>query len=131
MIFHHIFHSFFLIMNLTVGHNNCYINVIYFLFPSDSEIVVAGGKSVWDSWDWITVEKYNVHTGDPLTLIRVSCQSIPKEGLVGLLLIPTDVGLFIPTPQCPSFGTVLRDLSFLRKKLPDFESSVKVKFLRD
>ena len=126
-------------MNLTVGHNNCYINVIYFLFPSDSEIVVAGGKSVWDSWDWITVEKYNVHTGDPLTLIRVSCQSILKEGLVGLLLIPTDVGLliptdvglFIPTSQCPSFGTVLRDLSFLRKKLPDFESSVKVKFLRD
>ena len=84
-------------MNLTVGHNNCYINVIYFLFPSDSEIVVAGGKSVWDSWDWITVEKYNVHTGDPLTLIRVSCQSILKEGLVGLLLIPTDVGLLIPT----------------------------------
>ena len=114
MIFHHIFHSFFLIMNLTVGHNSCYINVIYFLFPSDSEIVVAGGKSVWDSWDWITVEKYNVHTGDPLTLIRVSCQSTLK-GLVGLLLIPTDVGLFIPTPQCPSFGTVLRDLSFLRK----------------
>ena len=128
MIFHHIFHSFFLIMNLTVGHNNCYINVIYFLFPSDSEIVVAGGKSVWDSWDWITVEKYNVHTGDPLTLIRVSCQSILKEGLVGLLLIPTDVGLFIPTPQCPSFGTVLRDLSFLRKNCQTLRARSRSRF---
>ena len=40
---------------------------------------------------------------DVLTLIRVACQPTLKEWLVGIL-IPTDVGLLIPTLQ--SFGTV-------------------------
>ena len=57
-----------------------------------------------------------------LTLIRVACQPIValKEWLVGIL-IPTDVGLLIPTPQCHAFGTVKK-----RQKTLAFESSVEV-----
>ena len=40
-----------------------------------------------------------------LTLIRVASQPTLKEWLVGIL-IPTDVGLLIPTTQCHTFGTV-------------------------
>ena len=29
-----------------------------------------------------------------------------SKGVAVGILIPTDVGLLIPTPQCPSFGTV-------------------------
>ena len=42
-----------------------------------------------------------------------------KEWLVGIL-IPTDVVLLIPTPQCHAFGTVKT------AKTLDFESSVEV-----
>ena len=38
-----------------------------------------------------------------LTLIRVASQPTLKEWLVGIL-IPTDVGLLIPTTQCHAFG---------------------------
>ena len=41
-----------------------------------------------------------------LTLIRVASQPTRKEWLVGIL-IPTDVGLLKPTPQCHAFSTVL------------------------
>ena len=40
-----------------------------------------------------------------LTLIRVASQPTLKGWLVGIL-IPTDVGLLIPNPQCHAFGTV-------------------------
>ena len=53
------------------------------------------------------------------TLIRVACQPTLKEYLVGILIL-TDVGLLVPTPQCPSFGTVKHG------KNACFESSVEV-----
>ena len=40
-----------------------------------------------------------------LTLIRVASQPTLKEWLAGILIL-TDVGLLIPTPQCHTFGTV-------------------------
>ena len=52
----------------------------------------------------------------PATLIRVACQLTLKEWLVGIL-IPTDVGLLIPTTQCHASLTA---------KTLDFESSVEV-----
>ena len=53
--------------------------------------------------------------GSFLTLIRVACQPTLKEWLVGIL-IPPDVGLLIPTPQCGKKTA----------KMLDFESSVRV-----
>ena len=43
-----------------------------------------------------------------LTRIKVASQPNIKEWLVDIL-IPTDVGLLIPTPQCHAFGTVKND----------------------
>ena len=55
----------------------------------------------------------------------MACQTTPKEWLVGIL-IQNDVGLLIPTSQCPSFGTVKKTAKML-----DFESSVEVPVLRE
>ena len=48
---------------------------------------------------------------------------VDSKGVAVGILIPTDVDLLIPTPQCPSFGNVKT------AKTLDFESSVEV--LRD
>ena len=43
-----------------------------------------------------------------LTLIRVVCQPLLKEGLVGVLVLPpSTVGYLNSIHQCPAFGTVI------------------------
>ena len=55
----------------------------------------------------------------------MASQPTLKEWLFSIL-IPTDVGLLIPTPQCHAFGTVKKTAKTL-----DFESSVEVQYLEN